>query len=111
MKNKQKGLPKQLQNLVSQCLSLLGEVIKEEGGDKLYNQVESIRLKMIEYRKAGKKDQEKLLANLYRSLEKAKSSHRHDIVTANTLMLELINVCETAYRTFRIRQNHERRPA
>ncbi len=105
MKNKQKGLPKQLQNLVSQCLSLLGEVIKEEGGDKLYNQVESIRLKMIEYRKAGKKDQEKLLTSLYRTLEKAKSSHRHDIVTANTLMLELINVCETAYRTFRIRQS------
>ncbi|MBT3583656.1 MAG: hypothetical protein HN509_02010 [Halobacteriovoraceae bacterium] len=49
------NLPKELKVLVSKCVNLLGEVIKEEEGEKVYSEVENIRLEMVEYRKASKR--------------------------------------------------------
>jgi phosphoenolpyruvate carboxylase len=100
-----KNLPNDLKKLVYKCVNLLGEVIREEGGEKLYQEVESIRLDMVDYRKANSKQKEALLQKLYKKLNLSSSKKRHEVAHAFTLMMELINACETSYRTYRLRES------
>jgi phosphoenolpyruvate carboxylase len=62
------NLPKELKVLVNKCVSLLGEVIFEEGGKDLYRSVESIRKEMVEYRKSSLVNKNKILNLLYKRL-------------------------------------------
>ena len=97
-------LPKELKELVRNSVSLLGDVIKEEGGTKLFESVEKIRLLMIKYRKSKSDQKEKDLNELYEILECRTKKQKHEIAHAYTLMLELINTCEAAFRTFKLRK-------
>lgn len=106
MKQTGQNLPKELQSLVGKCIRLLGEVIKEEGGAKLYKDIESLRVSMASYRNLSEKRKYSALEDLYSTLEKMKGPERHNISTANSLMLELTNVCEAAYRTYQIRKTN-----
>ncbi len=97
-------LPKKLKKLVGQTIGLLGEVIKEEGGVKLYNRVELVRQEMIKYRSSGEVAKTESLDKLYSQLSRFDGQTQHSIATSYSLMLELINVCESAYRTYQIRK-------
>jgi len=99
------SLPKDLKNLVNITVELLGEVIKEEAGDKNYKLVESIRLEMVKYRKMSQKSQQLILETLFNKLKSEKRDQRHIVSHSFTLMLELINTCESAYRTYRLKED------
>lgn len=99
-----KKLPKDLKDLVDKSITLLGEVIKEEGGVKLYNRVELIRKSMADYRSLSSSAKEASLDELYSQIKNFDGETQHKIVTSFSLMLELMNVCEAAYRTYKIRQ-------
>ena len=98
------SLSLELKSLVRHSVSLLGEVIKEEGGKELFDIVEEIRQEMIEYRVLRDSEKIECLKNLYRDMEKYPVHLRHQIANSYTLMLELINTCEAAYRTFKLRE-------
>ncbi len=97
-------LPQELKSLVRKTITLLGEVIKEEGGVKVYNQVEKIRKEMAIYRTSSDGAKNKSLDNLYSIMNKYDEKTQHAIATSFSLMLEIMNVCESAYRTYKIRE-------
>ncbi len=97
-------LPKELKKLVGQTIGLLGEVIKEEGGVKLYNRVELIRQEMTKYRNSSDSLKQDSLDKLYSQMKRFDGHTQHSVATSYSLMLELINVCESAYRTYQIRK-------
>jgi phosphoenolpyruvate carboxylase len=100
-------LPSLLKHLVSRTVSLLGEVIKDEGGNNTFKVVDTARKSMVLYRSSSLKDKDKILNDLYKKLNKESSTSKHEIAHSFTLMLELINACETAYRTYRLRLQEE----
>tara|TARA_R110002072_G_scaffold534_6_gene4011 strand:- start:183349 stop:185715 length:2367 start_codon:yes stop_codon:yes gene_type:complete len=104
MTKKVDHLPKELKELVNKCVTLLGDVVSEEGGQAIYNSVESIRKEMVSYRRASFTKKTEILNSLYKKLNICDQKSKHHIAQAFTLMLELINTCETAYRTYRLRE-------
>jgi phosphoenolpyruvate carboxylase len=98
------NLPKELKLLVNKCIVLLGEVVAEEGGKTLFTTVEGIRKEMVSYRKSSAINKDKILNSLYKKLNICDQKKQHQIAHAFTLMLELINTCETSYRTYRLRE-------
>jgi phosphoenolpyruvate carboxylase len=106
MKKNMSQLPKQLKSLVRDFTTLLGEVVLEEAGAKSFNLVENIRLDMVTYRKASKEKQREILSKLYAQLEIKDSKRRNEVAHAFTLMLEIINSCEIAYRTYRLKETN-----
>lgn len=109
MTNQISKLPIELKELVRHSVAILGEVIKEEAGLEQYKLVEKIRVQMTEYRLDNPEKRAKKLQELYIHLEKKNKSSRHEVALSFTLMLELINSCESAYRTYRLQQG-ERTP-
>ena len=102
-------LPPELRSLVKESVACLGEVIERELGTKAYDRIEHIRKVMATLRHEGGKEEEKkragkALSDTYKILEKLNAKERLDFATSYTLMLELMNVCENAYRTFRLRR-------
>ena len=53
---------------------------------------------------SGKKGRMRSLLKTFRELKKLKPRERFDFAVSYTLMLELMNTCENAYRTFRLEQ-------
>src|SRR5437016_3512683 len=104
-----KNLPPQLRNLVHETVTLLGDVIKEHCGEIFFNQIESLRELMIRYRQESKINKEKILNEVHQQLLKTTHTNRKNIAHGFTLMLELINSCENAYRTHKLRQNQNKK--
>ena len=107
MKTEKNGLPKQFTSLVNCVVALLGDVIKEEGGEKVFKTVDSIRKEMVEYRSVSTLQKDKILQKLFTRLDKQESINKYKIAHSFTLMLELINVCEAAFRTYKLRSQEE----
>ena len=103
----QKHLPKELKNLVNDVVTILGDVIREEGGEKSYRLVDEIREDMVRYRNFSAKEKSKLLSKLYAKLSKCNRKQKHDVAHSYTLMLELINACEASYRTYKLRSKEK----
>ncbi len=101
-----KELPKNLRSLVRQSVALLGQVIQRELGPAKYKQIESLRTEMAELRDASAAVGFQKLKARYQELEPLKSEELHEIAHAFTLMLELMNVCENAYRSYRLSLHH-----
>ncbi|EQC51700.1 phosphoenolpyruvate carboxylase [Bacteriovorax sp. DB6_IX] len=95
-------LPNDLKEVVGKCIALLGEVVKEEGSEKIFQSVEYIRKNMIEYRKASYNSKYSLLEKSFSYLQKQKQENLEQVTMAYGLMLELTNSCEMAYRRFRL---------
>ncbi len=94
----------ELKQLVSDSIKTLGLGIREIYGSKLYEVIEEVRLKMKHVRA---KDQFVVLEALnttYKEFEKFNSEDLHIIAKSYSLMLELINACEAAYRIYRLDQ-------
>ena len=93
-----------LKQLVSDSIKTLGLGVSEIYGSKLYDIIENVRLKMKDVRA---KDQDLVLETLntiYKDFEKFNSEDLHMIAKSFSLMLELINACEAAYRIYRLEQ-------
>lgn len=94
-------LPRELRRLVRKATLTLGLVIKEHEGDRFFRKIEFYREQLKKTRNVKNKPQ---LEYLLRALKKESPSDRLKLAHAFSLQLELVNVCEAAYRTWRQRQ-------
>jgi len=92
----------QLKNLVFVSVKILGDAVREVYGEALYKEIELLRLRMKKVRSAEASIVERELNAVYRKLSKTKTKDLRQIAKAFSLMLELINTCETAYRSYRL---------
>ena len=104
-----KSLPRQLKELVKVAVIQLGDVIREQSGDEFYAFMEEIRRLMIRYRTQSSTNRSKILQQLYKKLERVSNTKRLKLAHAFTLYLELINTCECAWRTFRLRLKKDKK--
>lgn len=99
-------LHRDLRRLVRKTTTLLGQVIRELEGEEFYRKVENYRGKLKATRIQSDKNFQ-TLKSLKKVLEKEKPEDQYKIAHAFTLQLELVNVSESAYRTWR----HKHRPS
>ncbi len=97
-------LPKELRQLVNDAVRSLGNVIRELEGKATFERIEKIRTSMSEGAQLNRESQEKILGKHTRSFSKYKHSELETIARAFALMMELVNTCESAYRTHRLRK-------
>ncbi len=98
----EKKLPKELTNLVHQCLDILGQCIKDQYGSQLYKLTEKMRQQSKSLRYSGLEKRINGLNSIDRSLEKlTKPEDRFKLAHSFGLYLEVVNQCELAYRSFR----------
>jgi phosphoenolpyruvate carboxylase len=91
-----------LKQLVSQSVKLLGDALLEIDGKQLFHEIETLRVKMKGVRGEKPKVVQKALEEVYTSLKNNSSEKLHQKAKAFSLMLELINACEAAYRSHRL---------
>ncbi len=91
-----------LKSLVHFSVSLLGEVIERELGTKQFQQIESLRQNMAHLRSSNSLEAIQQLEKNYYHLQSFKTTERFDIAKSFTLMLEVMNSCENAYRSHRL---------
>ncbi|MCB0368563.1 MAG: phosphoenolpyruvate carboxylase, partial [Bdellovibrionales bacterium] len=95
-------LPRELRQLVRKTTTILGKIIYELEGEKFYKKVESFREQLKKTRTKSKIPE--VVSKLNASLQKERNSELFKLAHAFSLQLELVNVCEAAYRTWRQRQ-------
>lgn len=93
-----------LRHLVNETVALFGEVLRQKVGTKSYNRIESLRQTMSSLRGRSAAVEAKTLQKSYRLLEKLSAREQFEVAQAFALMLEVMNVCENAYRSQQIRQ-------
>ncbi len=101
--NSQKTLPKELTTMVNWSVTLLGEVIKDQAGDKTYLTIEALRKRTKETQDAAPEKVHAILNEMTKELYKLSPPLQHNVCHAFGMMLELINACEAAYRSFRLK--------
>jgi len=98
-------LPDTLKDLVRWSVSLLGNAIREKYGDEIYHQIEKTRLKMKGLRSSSQHDlTAKVLNKEYTRLDNLGKEEQMAMAHSFSCMLELINRCESAYRSYRLNQ-------
>lgn len=102
-----KDLPDALRSIVKTSVAVLGEVIEHELGRDAYVRIEKIRKQMAGVRTASSVRTSNELTTVFKELKKQNPKQRLEIAVAYTLMLELMNACENAYRTYRLRERPE----
>lgn len=100
--NSSSGLPTELKNLVHWAVSLLGQAVKKHYGKERYQQVEQLRLKMKKVRSMSDTASSKLLWKEYAKVKTLSEDELFELAHSYSLMLELINRCESAYRSWRL---------
>lgn len=95
-------MPAELRELVGWSVALLGQVIEKEAGHKQFQFVESMRKEMVQLREDDQAGKLFHLQNLFEKLRKFPAPERHELARSFTLLLELTNACENAYRSFRL---------
>ncbi len=92
-----------MKRLVSRTEALLGAVILKAGGRGVYSEVERMRRLMVGMRNSPASKKPARLARAYAAAKAVAPGRKADFARAYTLYLELVNVCENAYRTHRLR--------
>lgn len=95
-------LPEALHRLISTSLALFDAVIKEQAGDDFFQKLDALRHDMKSESKLNPESWSSLLAQTYHDLGAMNGSLQQNLVQSFTLMIELINACETAYRSYRL---------
>jgi phosphoenolpyruvate carboxylase len=103
--DKNRKVAPELRHLIRESVALLGEVIKLELGQKSYEQIENIRLQMTFLRETSTSKAFITLSELKQELEKVNPQQRYQIAHAFTLMIQLMNTAENAYRSHRLKVN------
>jgi phosphoenolpyruvate carboxylase len=97
-------LAPELRALVKVSVAWLGRVIRRDAGEEQFARIERIRGKMARLRGASAKASVETLESVLAELRTLAPIQRYEIARAFTLMLELMNACEAAYRSFRLRR-------
>jgi phosphoenolpyruvate carboxylase len=97
-------LPPELRGLVGQSVALLGQVIERELGAPAYERIESLRKRMAGLRARDAEHAFAELVDATAALERLSQGERLAVARAFALMLELMNACENAYRSHRLRR-------
>lgn len=95
-------IPKELKDLVSKSVKLLGNAIQKIYGAELYGIIENLRLKMKSARAQDASTVHTAMETVYLSLKNENTEDLHKVAKAFSLMLEVINSCEAAYRSYRL---------
>ncbi len=98
-------LPPALRTLVGDVQAILGEVVAVAEGAELYEIIERVRRDMVAFREASsRRGRAGALARGRRRLVALPVKRQLLVARAYTLYLELVNVCENAFRTHRLRE-------
>lgn len=89
-----------LKNLVSQSVAEFGHVVEHQLGRQKFLMIENIRKKMAALRSVTSDESDQELLNTYHQFRNMSRHSRYEVAHAFTLMLELMNSCENAYRSF-----------
>ncbi|KTD71212.1 phosphoenolpyruvate carboxylase [Legionella tucsonensis] len=108
MKQNVSHLPRELSRMVSWSLTRLGKAIAEVYGKETYERIEQIRLSMQETIGSEPFALRNALHSLQVELSKFDRNELCQIAHGFSLIMELINACESAYRIFRINQREEK---
>ena len=95
----EQGLAPELRRLVKVVEAVLGQVVTDAEGQDVYDAVEAMRLDMVAVRKGRS-----ALTRTRRRLRRLSMAERTALARAYTVYLELVNACENAYRTHRLRR-------
>ncbi|WP_115705448.1 phosphoenolpyruvate carboxylase [Legionella sainthelensi] len=101
-------LPRELSHMVSWSLTRLGKTIAEVYGKETYEIIEQIRVSMQDTIGSKALELRNALLKLQIELSKLDKNQLYQIAHGFSLMMELINACESAYRIFRINQRKEK---
>lgn len=83
----------------------LGHALAAAGGDAIFDAVEGARRLMVRFREGDRpEDREEALDLAADRLARLPPEDLSDVARAYTLYLQLVNVCENAYRTHRLRE-------
>ncbi|TSF93097.1 phosphoenolpyruvate carboxylase, partial [Salmonella enterica subsp. enterica serovar Agona] len=107
MKENVSHLPRELSRMVFWSLTCLKKAIAEVYGKETYERIEQIRLSMQDTIGSESFSLGKALHSLQIELSKLEKKQLYQIAHGFSLMMELINTCENAYRIFRISQRKE----
>lgn len=108
MKQNVSHLPRELSHMVSWSLTRLGKAIAEVYGKETYEIIEQIRVSMQDTIGSKALELRNALLSLQSELSKLDRNQLYQIAHGFSLMMELINACESAYRIFRINQRKEK---
>lgn len=100
----QQYLPQELKSLVRRAVAVHGRIIRRELGPARFRQIEKLRKKMTRLRGVSFEKSTSILRAELTSLRQKNDADRAAISHSFTLMLELMNACENAYRTHRLRR-------
>ncbi|HXH31786.1 MAG TPA: phosphoenolpyruvate carboxylase [Bacteriovoracaceae bacterium] len=95
-------IPEDLKGIISKSVKILGQGVKDIYGLRMYEKVEDLRLRMKDVRGRDASLVERSLDEIYLELKTSSNDELHKVAKAFSLMLELINACEAAYRSFRL---------
>ncbi len=99
-----KQLAPELRTLVRVSVAWLGRVICRAAGEEQFIRIERIRSRMASLRGASRHASVETLQSVLSDLRDLSPGERCEIARAFTLMLELMNACEAAYRSYRLRR-------
>jgi phosphoenolpyruvate carboxylase len=97
-------LSPELRALVRVSVAWLGRVICRDAGEEQFTRIERIRGRMARLRGASAQASVGTLASVLAELRTLSPKQRCETARAFTLMLELMNACEAAYRSYRLRR-------
>lgn len=101
-------LPIELKHLVREIFDLWGQVIREEAGSQCYAQIEDVRKYIKTFRTRQDLTQEILaIKHLEATFQQFSTSDLEDVTHAFSALLELINLCENAFRSARLRRTQK----
>lgn len=95
-------LPENLKELVFKSVKVLGLVIENQYGTQVFNRVEKLRRSMKSLRGVDDDQSYIILQKELRTLKKLDTKELFQVSHCYSMMLELINRCETAYRSHRL---------
>jgi phosphoenolpyruvate carboxylase len=93
-----------LRHLVKETVALFGEVLRQKVGTRSFQRIENLRQTMESLRGRNGLGEFKTLQRTYQQLTKLSSQEQLETAQAFALMLEIMNTCENAYRSQRIRE-------
>lgn len=108
LKNVEKNLdsnpiPADLRWLVKNSVAILGEVICQQTTERCFQRIERLRKEMTSLRNSSADAAEQILSKTLTEFRHLSTHELLQIAHAYSLMLELMNACENAFRSYRLR--------
>ncbi|HYE31582.1 MAG TPA: phosphoenolpyruvate carboxylase [Methylomirabilota bacterium] len=95
-------MDQQLKQEIRFITSRLGDIIREQGGDELFNQVEDLRQFAKKQRSEPSKESSEAW---FKRLESITPAQAHSIAHAFSLFFQLVNICEERARSRHLKAN------